>query len=825
MNRKFIGLGIIFIVLLVAPFLYRQLLYGSGDYTPPEIVNVDSEQIKAQLAEYSAFTEQATGHQGRVIIDLSHNNNVEMTQLAPLRDRLTVRGVRVDVFTGEQDTLKKALRSATALLVLAPTSPYDAEERQLISKFVEDGGQLLLGADPILPVDSNQGLVDFLAALVPNSGYPAINSLAAEFDAIYFNDYVYNLENTTGNYRHVQFTELDRQNPLTKGLDNLVFFISHSLHSESVKLIGGDQNTLSSLRPGETNLVAGTLSNEGKVLALGDVTFLTPPYYTMGDNDQFLSRLADWLAVDQRERGIEDFPYLFSRAVDLVQINQELIDGDLISRMQKVQELFKQNDILISLRDRPNPKNDVLYVGSYQDVELVQDLLLAAGVTIDNGDAKDESAESSDSTEEEEQEQEQEQEQDQEQDQSQQQEDQEQDQSEQEEDQSSEQENQEQEQEQEQDQSEQEEDQSSEQQDQDQNQNQEQNQEQDQEQEISPSEAPTDTTSLPNLVQVSYRPSNAQPASQGIAPRKNNQGPIDRLKIEGLGVIDVKDTILFVLDDSNEESFALITLAENVETALDALEQLNNGTLSNCIFAESATICAKNDANVEENIEVAEEDDSEAASSSATNQGDIFILANDDGVKGSRTNVEQLKNILSQNYDIKVWSVKENGVPTSADVQGYKMYIIDSGDYAADSKDIEILSVFTQVKGGIMFMGAQAIQQPTDKQGLLDELEIVNDQHPLTSGNKKGDKLKLNASESGVASILLPTPQENEQNDVTILLARPTPEQETGAPIMVAYDKNLFGKRGVVASFALYQLPDNFQNQIVTQAVQWMIGE
>ena len=43
------------------------------------------------------------------------------------------------------------------------------------------------------------------------------------------------------------------------------------------------------------------------------------PYHTVEDNDQFLSNIANWLAIDERRRDdLEDFPYLFGRPVDLV---------------------------------------------------------------------------------------------------------------------------------------------------------------------------------------------------------------------------------------------------------------------------------------------------------------------------------------------------------------------------------------------------------------------------------------------------------------------------------------------------------------------------
>jgi hypothetical protein len=266
------------------------------------------------------------------------------------------------------------------------------EEREAILKFVADGGRLLLAADPTRPVppEEEEGALDFESVLFPTSAIPAINSLANPFGVVYFDDYLYNLMANEGNYRNVRFANLDDEHPLTKDLEELVFFAAHSLRTDDLSLISGDENTLSPLRSGETDLTAAALTMEGRVLTLGDITFLTPPYHTIADNDHFLSNIADWLATAEREWDLKDFPYLFERPVDLVQISEAFLDSRLIARSAPLEAVFDRADLSLNLRATADPDHDTLFVGTFDDMELVQRYLVTAGVAVTMVEAEDE---------------------------------------------------------------------------------------------------------------------------------------------------------------------------------------------------------------------------------------------------------------------------------------------------------------------------------------------------------------------------------------------------------------------------------------------------
>ena len=391
------------LALVALPVAGRLLWFHSGWYQPPEIPEIDESQIALPLPEYRPLADQPLETGGLVVIDLSHNNNLEVDDLTPLWDRLTARAVTIETLDDSSDSLETQLRGAIALLVIAPTSNYTAEERDLIADFVEDGGRLLLAADPTRPVppeqEDEEEPLDLESIFFPSSAVPAINSLANAFGLVYFDDYLYNLVDNAGNYRNVKFTVLSDEHSLTQDLETIVFFAAHSLQTDGLSLVNADENTLSSLRSGETGLTAAALAANGRVLALGDVTALTPSFHTIADNDRFLSNIADWLAAASREWDLKDFPHLFRGPVDLVQVSEGSLDPRLIARSGTLQELFQQSRLTLSLRAAADPDHDTLFVGTFDNVDLVQDYLATAGVAIVLAEADEEEEEPQDTIE------------------------------------------------------------------------------------------------------------------------------------------------------------------------------------------------------------------------------------------------------------------------------------------------------------------------------------------------------------------------------------------------------------------------------------------
>ncbi|MCX7680660.1 MAG: GldG family protein [Anaerolineae bacterium] len=378
--------------------LGRWLWFYPGRYSAPDIPEIDASQIIPPLVEHSHFAGTPAAGAGHVIIDLAHENNLEVNDLASLRDRLAARGATVEnyykVKEGEEGELAKRLHRATALVVLAPTVKFTSIEQQAIADFVADGGRLLIAADPTRPVPKEENLTASLYdILLRTSAVPAVNSLANTFGVIFFDDYLYNVEENEGNYRNVGFTRFAEKQPLVQGIERVVFFAAHSLRGDGIPLIVGDAHTRSSVRSGESDLAAAMLAAGGHVLALGDITFLTTPYHTVGDNDRFLNRIADWLAENSRQRDeLDDFPYFFERPISLVEFSSNFLAPQLITYSTHLQAFLEQSGYTLTVRPAPAPGTDVIFVGLFDDTDMVEEYLVAAGVTITRTEEASESA-------------------------------------------------------------------------------------------------------------------------------------------------------------------------------------------------------------------------------------------------------------------------------------------------------------------------------------------------------------------------------------------------------------------------------------------------
>ncbi|MDH3942621.1 MAG: GldG family protein [Anaerolineae bacterium] len=379
---------IVAIVLLAVPFLFRWDAFRTGSYDPGELPEIDDSALIDTLPTYRTYRDEPVEGAGTVIFDLSHRNNTALNDLTPLRDRIVNRGVEIVDFDEETGFRISGLRGATALVIPSPTLAYSDLELEAIVDFVNDGGRLLLIADPTRTAELDAG-DDLFAAFFPESAIPAINSLANEFGIVYLDDYLYNLESNQGNYRNVILDHFAPEQALTDGLSSVVMFAAHSIRSDGTPIISGDNNTHSPVRSGESNLSPAVLSEDGQVFALGDITFLTPPFHTIADNDHFMSNLADWLSTAERDWDLNDFPYLFERPVDVVPFQEGPVDPQFIPLVRDLDEALEETGLSVNIAPQVIGGHDSIRAGSFEDSTAVEDLLSRAGVEIGaegNGD-------------------------------------------------------------------------------------------------------------------------------------------------------------------------------------------------------------------------------------------------------------------------------------------------------------------------------------------------------------------------------------------------------------------------------------------------------
>lgn len=383
--RKAILFLFVFLLLLAAPTAVRYLQYY--DLNPQERVlppAYDPALIKAvPTPEGSGYVDEPTLTDGLVLLDQAHQNNFSQEDIAYLDGRLSARGVEMLPFDGGD--LALALRTVNAYLVITPLSDFTAEEILAVSRFVDRGGRLLLIGDPtrfnlVFDEEDFFGLSPtFLADQIP------LNSLANEFDIAFNGDYLYNTIENEGNFRNIILRrEGFAENGLVDGVDKLAFYSTHSLQvgPSGEALITADDNTWSSTTDRPGGLVLAAVSHDGQVLALGDIHFMTQPYFTVYENGRFIAQIADFLAQSTGRRLVlSDFPYFFHNPVNLVYTGGPELGPDAFDEIIALQNAFSRVDRDLSLAAEPQENADVLYLGLYNQAGEVEKLLEGADIT------------------------------------------------------------------------------------------------------------------------------------------------------------------------------------------------------------------------------------------------------------------------------------------------------------------------------------------------------------------------------------------------------------------------------------------------------------
>ena len=323
-KRIAIVIGGIIIVVLARGFFF----YG-GFYSAPATEMPSYEEIVVPPAPSTEFSDNISEEkEGIVLIDLAHYNNFDTDELNVLMLRLISRGLNIrflnvgddlrkellgeeevaevvqeevvseeeeadqdeeqidqeQELSGEEEVEKEADEEEeleeepplpNAFIVVSPDAEFSKEEKETINEFVNNGGKLLLIADP--------------------TRRNKINSLSLEFGLIFEPDYLYNMKENEISFRNIFVTEF-RENEITTNLQKIVLYIAGSISSTDHGIAFVDENTYSSVIGSRKQLSPIALAHESKVLAVYDLTFMTEPYNGALDNNQLIANIADWLA-------------------------------------------------------------------------------------------------------------------------------------------------------------------------------------------------------------------------------------------------------------------------------------------------------------------------------------------------------------------------------------------------------------------------------------------------------------------------------------------------------------------------------------------------
>jgi hypothetical protein len=373
-----VGLVLLALVLLALPSVGRWLYYYEGSYQPQPVPRPDLTSVEAPLPQAGTFADEYRDQaSGTILVDLAHENRVQMAELRVLQARLTARNQRLQALNADDD-LSRQLRHARALIVISPGADWTSDEIEQVANFVAKGGRLLLVTDPSR-FEVLYDEWDYYVGL--DHDVVHVNDLAARFGLVFEADYLYNTSDNEGNYRNIKLRQF-ADDALVEALDRLVFYASHSIVTEEAPLIVANDETRSSASEWGGPRTVAVLTTGRSVLGLGDLTFITEPYNAVYDNDRFLANIADWLTAAPRRYALEDFPFFFQDAVDLVYAGDPLLDGELLEGGSALQDFFADQNISLDVREQEDSGRDTVFLGLYEQAGEIEPYLAAAEVTL-----------------------------------------------------------------------------------------------------------------------------------------------------------------------------------------------------------------------------------------------------------------------------------------------------------------------------------------------------------------------------------------------------------------------------------------------------------
>ncbi len=365
MKAKYI---LIAIGLFLIPIVARTIWYYNGIYTPSESLQTPDflglEIATPELSTSVVSTKSETGASGVVLFDLAHSNQYQITEIEVLIDDLKNRGAEIAILDENED-LSMLLKGASAFVSIAPTMDFSEEEIQTVQNFVERGGRLLVIADP------TRSTSEYVSSR--SESVRVANTLLEPYQLTFRDDYAYNVYDHEGNFRNI-ILHPRVKSELTANVSELVFYSARSLSSYETNLIAGDENTLSSLTDSGEDLCLAALSGKN-VLAIGDFTFLSSPYYQVSDNAQFITNISRFLISSDRQKTFADLPYLFSQPIGILLDEGITIDQDLLDRISELKDLYGQKDISVEILEEDDEEFDLILLGLLPANETVMEYL------------------------------------------------------------------------------------------------------------------------------------------------------------------------------------------------------------------------------------------------------------------------------------------------------------------------------------------------------------------------------------------------------------------------------------------------------------------
>lgn len=295
-----------------------------------------------------------------------------------------------------------------------------------------------------------------------------------------------------------------------------------------------------------------------------------------------------------------------------------------------------------------------------------------------------------------------------------------------------------------------------------------------------------------------------------------------RIQIGGVGELEQGGSTLFYLHQTEDRN-VLVILSDNPTTNADAFNLLLEQQLADCLAAPMIAVC-----------QTEEPAGKLPPSLRSSRINRILVVSDDDGRprEDQQTGAALYYAVLSDTYQVGLWSTTEDGSPPLDELLDYDAIIWSTGDYWDDSiglADVELLTRYIELGGNLLLSGA-SIGFDWDHTDFLTQivhadyldfapqadLEPALAGHLIVKGFAEGEVITLTQTPSGEP---LDIDVVRHTADARVIFQRGPDSQHNGAASVIAYED----RRVKVAYFAFpfYLLNPADGDRLVNNTVDW----
>jgi hypothetical protein len=237
------------------------------------------------------FDKRLGGGRGKVLIDDSHSNRFDLDDIAPMVQALTRAGYRVELYTGGD--LGTELMQADAYVVINPAVKFGDSDNDAVKRFTDNGGRLVVLAEP-----TTKAITGGFISTAVGDRESRVTSLVSQYGMSVSTNYLYNQQRNDGNYKRIVVESAP--NDELPGVEQGVLYTSASVDGVNAKRVliaapGTKSGGTTQLSTRQT-----VAMRKGNVLVFGDSTFVTTDYHNVGDNEETMAYIVEFLISGEK---------------------------------------------------------------------------------------------------------------------------------------------------------------------------------------------------------------------------------------------------------------------------------------------------------------------------------------------------------------------------------------------------------------------------------------------------------------------------------------------------------------------------------------------